>query len=113
LCVSLEQAERMRTARDEAGRQVGIGYQWSFSAAVQRLKRDIMSGVLGAPRRLKSMALWPRDEGYYRRNGWAGRRTSPTGEPVMDSPVNNACAHFLHNMLYVLGPRADRSARPA
>src|SRR5690606_7697951 len=36
-----------------------------------------------------------------------------TGEPVMDSPVNNACAHFLHNMLYVLGPRADRSARPA
>lgn len=112
LCVTLDQADRMRTARDEAERQVGIGYQWSFSTAVQRLKRDIMAGVFGAPRRLKSMVLWPRDEVYYGRNGWAGRRKAPDGELVMDSPVNNACAHFLHNMLYVLGPRTDRSARP-
>jgi len=32
---------------------------------------------------------------------------------VWDSPVNNACAHYLHHMLYVIGPRTDRSANPA
>jgi len=31
---------------------------------------------------------------------------------VLDSPVNNACSHFLHNMFFVLGPRMDRSDAP-
>ena len=113
LCVTPEQAARMRAARDAAGRQVAVGYQWSFSPAIQQLKRDVMSGALGAPVRLKAITLWPRDEAYYGRNAWAGRRGIAGGQPVMDSPANNACAHFLHNMLYVLGDRVDRSAIPA
>jgi hypothetical protein len=59
------------------------------------------------------MVLWPRDETYYRRNKWAGRLYTGQGHPVFDSPVNNACAHYLHNMLYVLGDRTDASASPA
>jgi len=32
---------------------------------------------------------------------------------VLDSPVNNATAHYLHNMFYVLGHATDASAMPA
>ncbi|MDB5326335.1 MAG: oxidoreductase domain protein, partial [Phycisphaerales bacterium] len=113
LCVTIEQARQMKAAKDRSANQVAIGYQWSFSPAIQTLKADILAGDFGAPRRCKSLVLWPRDEVYYTRNGWAGRRATAAGLPVMDSPLNNACAHFLHNLLYLLGPRTDRSAMPS
>ena len=92
---------------------VAIGYQWSFSPAIQRLKGDIAAGVFGAPKRLKTIVLWPRDETYYSRNRWAGKQRDEAGNPIFDSPVSNACAHYLHNMLYVLGDAVDRSAIPS
>ncbi|MDQ3441806.1 MAG: Gfo/Idh/MocA family oxidoreductase, partial [Planctomycetota bacterium] len=113
MCVTVRQAEQMRRARDHAGRQVAIGYQWSFSPAIQRLKTDIRENVFGAPKRLKTLVLWPRDETYYSRNRWAGKQHDEQGNPIFDSPVSNACAHYLHNMLYVLGEETDRSAAPA
>jgi predicted dehydrogenase len=106
------QAADMIDARDRAQKQVSIGYQWSFSLAIQALKHDIATGLFGKPKRLKTLVLWPRDEGYYQRNDWAGRRFSKTQQPVFDNPLNNACAHHLHNMMYVLGDRPDSSAMP-
>lgn len=113
LCGTLEDAAAMRDARDRFGRHVAIGYQWSFSDAVQRLKADILAGHFGRARRLRTIVLWPRDEAYYARNRWAGAQRDAHGNFVWDSPVNNACAHYLHNMLYAIGPRIDRSAEPA
>jgi len=92
---------------------VAIGFQWSFSQAVQSLKRDIIAGELGRPIQLKSIAFYPRPTAYFRRNDWAGRIRMPGGEGVLDSPVNNATSHFLHNMLYVLGSTQHLSAAPA
>ena len=112
LCVTIEQAQQMRQAADRSATQVAIGYQWSFSPAITKLKADILAGDFGQARRARSLTLWPRDETYYTRNGWAGRVSAAGGRPVMDSPINNACAHFLHNLLYLLGPRARRSATP-
>ena len=112
MCVTVRQAEQMRRARDGAQRHVAIGYQWSFSPAIQRLKNDIRANVFGAPKRLKTLVLWPRDETYYSRNRWAGKQHDEQGNPIFDSPVSNACAHYLHNMLYVLGEETDRSAVP-
>jgi predicted dehydrogenase len=113
LGATIQEAARMAIARDKADRFVAIGYQWSFSTAIQRVKADIMDGRYGAPRRLKTMVLWPRDHAYYNRNSWAARVQDDAGRWVLDSPVNNAVAHFLHNMFYVLGPETDRSAMPA
>jgi predicted dehydrogenase len=112
LCATLPQALSMIQARDRARRQVAVGYQWSFSQAVLDLKKDVLSGLLGKPRKFRTLVLWPRDEVYYRRNTWAGRRYSVSSKPLFDSPLNNACAHHLHNMLYVLGDRLDSSAFP-
>lgn len=113
LSATVEQARQMIAARDQARRVVAIGYQWSFCDAIQNLKRDIAAGRFGKARRLRTLVSWPRDQRYYTRNNWVGRRLDPTtGAAVFDSPVNNACAHFLHNMLYVLGDQIDRSAVP-
>jgi predicted dehydrogenase len=113
LCVTPKQAAEMQRARDGSGKTVSVGYQWSFSPAIQQLKADAMNGVLGRARRLRCLVLWPRDEVYYRRNRWAGAKVDGNGALVLDSPVNNACAHYLHNMFYVLGPKVDQSNPPA
>jgi predicted dehydrogenase len=109
---TIQDVRRMIEARDRSRRWVAIGYQWSWSAAVERLKTDIMDGAFGKPIRLKCLYLWPRDEAYYRRTDWAGKKRSAIKDWILDSPANNAMAHDLHNMFYVLGAARDRSAKP-
>lgn len=103
---------RMLRARDAARRHVGVGYQWSFSAPVLALKRDLLAGRYGGLRHAACLALWPRTLGYFGRNGWAGRLRDGGGRLVRDSIVNNAMAHFLHNLLFLAGDAPDRSADP-
>src|SRR5512136_2831822 len=66
-------------AERTSGRWVAIGYQWSFSPAIQSLKDDIRAGIFGAAKTLRCLYLWPRDEGYYTRNEWAGKRRDAEG----------------------------------
>jgi predicted dehydrogenase len=109
---TIQDVRRMEAARERAGRFVAIGYQWSFSEAVQALKADILEGRFGVPQRLRTLVLWPRNEAYYQRNNWAGALRNAAGDWILDSPVNNATAHYLHNMFYVLGSAPGRSALP-
>ena len=105
--------DRVVEARNRAGRFVMIGYQWSYSAAIQALKRDLLEGVYGRPVRMATLCAWPRAMSYYQRNSWAGRlRDRDSGAWVLDSPANNAMAHFLHNALFVAGPAMAASALP-
>jgi predicted dehydrogenase len=114
LASSMNDIAELIESRDRAHRHVGIGYQWSFAPAIQQLKRDVQSGALGRPLRMRTMVLWPRGEEYYLRNSWAGRvNDAETGAPVLDSPLHNACAHFVHNMFYILGDARDRNAYPS
>jgi predicted dehydrogenase len=113
ICAAIQEAHELIAARNRAGGRVMIGYQWSFSAAIQELKRDILSGLFGRPIRCSTLCCWPRDWSYYSRNDWAGRlRHEATGRWVLDSPANNAMAHFLHNLLFLLGPAMHLSAQP-
>jgi predicted dehydrogenase len=109
---TIQEATAMLEAEKDADGFVAIGYQWSFSEAIQALKRDIRAGVLGQPVRLKTKVLWPRPASYYARNNWAGGLKTSDGRWILDSPANNATAHYLHNMFYVLGETTETSARP-
>ncbi len=107
--VSSDEIE-INEAISESGKFVIIGYQWSYSKAINNLKEDIMNGLYGKPEFLKSIVLWPRPEEYFTRgSGWAGKLLSSNGDVINDSVVNNATAHFLHNMLYVTGRELDKS----
>ena len=69
------------------------------------LKQDILDGKLGAPLNLKTKILWPRKKEYFKRgSGWAGKLRAKDGTVINDSVAANACAHYLHNMLFVCGP---------
>lgn len=111
LAGSLADAKQMLADSQTHGKFVAIGFQWSFTSAIQSLKRDIREGALGKPLRMRSLAVYPRGFEYYGRNSWAGRISTPTG-PVLDSPVNNATAHFLHNMFFLLGDAPSTSLMP-
>jgi predicted dehydrogenase len=112
LCATVPEARQMIAAEQASDKFVAIGYQWSFSEAIQALKHDIMTGELGRPLRFKARILWPRWQAYYRRNRWAGRIKTDDGRWVLDSPVNNATAHYLHNLFYLLGPSRETSTQP-
>lgn len=113
LAATVRDARRMVASEALHSRFVAIGYQWSFSKAILNLKRDILAGHFGRPVRLKSVVFFPRGLDYFSRNDWAGRIKTDRGELVFDSPANNAAAHYLHNMLFLLGPARELSATPA
>ncbi len=112
LGATIQEAREMINAEKASPHFAAIGYQWSFTDAIQSLKKDILDGVLGKPKLLKTIALWPRNESYYNRNNWAGGKRDSRGNWILDSPANNAVAHYLHNMFYVLGPDRESSAVP-
>ncbi len=106
------EALRMAEAERKHGKWIAVGYQWSFSDAILALKRDILSGRLGAPRLFKTIVSCPRKKAYYGRGvGWAGK-LQQDGKTVWDSIASNACAHYIHNMLFLLGPSMRESALP-
>jgi predicted dehydrogenase len=113
LAGTMADAMRMVEAQRVSKGFAAIGYQWSFSAAVQALKRDIMAGAFGRPKRMKTLVYYPRALSYFRRNDWVGRINTADGAGVLDSPANNATSHFLHNMFYLLGKTRQTSAMPA
>ena len=102
--------ERMIAAAEKANRFVGVGFQWSYSPAMLALKRDILSGLLGKPKYLKVFISWPRGFSYYSRGGGWGGKISLNGQMVLDSIVSNACAHYVFNMMFLLGDRIDTAA---
>ncbi len=110
--VNVDSVKELIETAENAKRWVEVGYQWTFSKAIQDLKRDILDGIYGDPLRFKTICLWPREHSYYNRNSWAGKIADPMGQFVLDSPANNACAHFLHNLLFLLGDVMDTCAMP-
>ena len=104
-------AEIIENAAKAAKKFVIIGYQWSYSKAINDLKEDVSAGIYGKPVFLKTIVLWPRDKAYFTRgSGWAGKLNSADGTPINDSIANNAAAHYLHNILYVTGGAHGKAA---
>lgn len=111
LAATVDEAKSMLAAEKASDQQVAVGFQWSFSPAIVRLKNDILNGRFGKAKRLKTLTLWPRYASYYDRAPWAGR-IKLGDQWVMDSPLANATAHYLHNMLYLLGEEEHLAALP-
>ena len=112
VAATIQEAYAMKAAEDAAQRVVAIGFQWSFSDAIQQLKHDVLNAEFGRPLRLKTKVFWPRTQAYFRRSDWAGKLKAPNGNWVLDSIANNATAHYLHNMLYLLGSTRESSVWP-
>ncbi len=111
VAATIQEVDQLIAAQKSSGKVVGINFQNIYSASIQNLKARICDGRLGE---LKSAALicsWPRSRSYYARNDWAGRLRK-NGDWILDSPVNNAMGHYLHNMLYLASSSRFDSALP-
>lgn len=111
MCATIQEAHQMIETRDRSGNFLAIGFDWSFNPSVIQLKQDIINNEFGKPQRFKSLLLLPRSENYYNRTSWAGKMYSEKGEPILDSVANNAGAHSLHYMFFLLGSGLNRSAQ--
>jgi predicted dehydrogenase len=97
-------------AREEkSGLFCGAGFKNCFYRDTLALKKDILDGVFGRPLEFKSYSLTRRGDKYYSRNNWAGKLVME-GETILDSPLNNGCAHELQLMLFLLGDKMNSSA---
>ena len=107
-----QEVQQMKAVQRRTGRKLVIGFQHLYSPSVQTLQARISDGRLGPLRRATLLHAWPRSVAYYRRNDWAGKLK--LGDRwVLDSPANNAMAHYLLNVLYLAEPDPQRVARPA
>ena len=85
-----------------AGRLVQVGFQSLGSRAVHRLAELMRSGALGEIRGIGVRGTWSRDDSYYTRAPWAGRRTLE-GVPVVDGALTNPFAHGVATALALDG----------
>jgi predicted dehydrogenase len=108
---TVQEVDQLIAVQGETGRRVAIGFQHIWSRSIQELKARILDGRLGPVRRASVLCGWPRSRQYYTRNEWAGKlRVGPHW--ILDSPANNAHAHYLMNVLYLCGERRDAAAVP-
>ena len=108
VCFDLKQFDEMEKKSKETGLFVAVGYQLCFSYDVLQMKKDILLGLYGKPKRFKTIRLMRRNDIYYSRSNWAGALLCH-GEKVFDSPFTNACAHQYQNMVFLLGYTMDES----
>ncbi len=112
LAGNIAQAEQILKTAKDTEKWVMVGYQWSFSKAIRSLKEDLIAGKFGKVQRAKTLVFWPRGYDYYARNNWTGKQVNEDGLVINDSPINNAMAHFLHNLLFLTGDTMESSAVP-
>jgi predicted dehydrogenase len=104
LCCSTVELLAIQDAERESGRFVAVGFQDLYDPGAGWLKSELARGAIGGIRSIKVLGLWPRPRSYFHRNEWAGRLMF-NGQPVYDSPLSNAFAHFVMLGLYFSGSR--------
>lgn len=97
---SLEDLHAMAEKARETGRNLWFGFQHPLMPAMATLTDMVAAEAIGRLREVVVVTSWPRPEAYYRRAPWVGR-IAVDGRPVLDSPIQNAMAHFLHAALHV------------
>ena len=83
-----------------SGRSCQVGFQALGSLAAQTLFDAVGAGRLGALDSVATVASWRRDDAYYARAPWSGRRVVD-GRPVLDGALVNPLAHAVMQSLAV------------
>jgi predicted dehydrogenase len=108
---SVDDLDAIAAVQSRTGLPVGIGYQDLYDPATLQLKQRLLAGEIGDIRQVVLRGTWPRDDQYFNRNNWAGKLRQEDCW-VLDSPANNAMAHFLNLALFLTGSGLRDSAEP-
>lgn len=120
-CVILCEKPLTATYEDTIGLQqqaaaakipLGVGFQWSYAPSILAAKRDILAGKYGRPLTLRAYISWQRFDDYYENSSWKGKIRDNAGQPIYDSVLTNATAHYAHNIFFIMGQRLEASEMP-
>ncbi|MEU4088517.1 Gfo/Idh/MocA family protein [Streptomyces aureus] len=99
---SYAEFRRMADGVAAAGVVCQIGFQSLGSHAVPAIRKLIAEGALGRVTGIGGAGAWARDEAYFRRAPWAGRRRLD-GVDVVDGVLTNPLAHAVATALALAG----------
>ncbi|MFE2537164.1 Gfo/Idh/MocA family protein [Streptomyces sp. NPDC059371] len=99
---SYAEFRRMADGVAASGAVCQIGFQSLGSHAVPAIRKMITEGVLGRVTGIGGAGAWVRDEAYFRRAPWAGRRRLD-GADVVDGVLTNPLAHAVATALALDG----------
>jgi predicted dehydrogenase len=105
--VDLAGHHRLAALLRASGRSCQVNFQSLASPALIELERAIARGRLGRLSGIAVAGTWLRDDSYWRRAAWVGRRQLG-GSPVADGALSNPFAHAVMNAL-VLAAAAGHS----
>lgn len=92
--------EQLAAVLAATGRSCQVGFQALASPALARLVEAIDAGRLGQLQAISAVGAWKRDESYFSRGTWVGRRTVG-GQPVLDGALANPFAHAVMQVLAI------------
>jgi predicted dehydrogenase len=99
---SYAEFRRMADGVAEAGVACQVGFQSLGSHAVPAIRALIAQGAIGEVTGVGGAGAWVRDEAYFRRARWAGRRRLD-GADVIDGALTNPLAHAVATALALGG----------
>ncbi|MEW2121520.1 Gfo/Idh/MocA family oxidoreductase [Streptomyces sp. NPDC005474] len=99
---SYAEFRRMADGVAAAGVACQIGFQSLGSHAVPAIRELIAKGAIGTVTGVGGAGAWARDEAYYRRAPWAGKRRL-NGVDVIDGALTNPLAHAVATGLALSG----------
>ncbi len=97
--VTVERADTLIRACDEAGVKLGVFFQDRVSPDIRRLKAMLDEGRLGRPLLITAHVRWYRNPEYYGDSNWRGTWALDGGGAVMNQGV-----HTVDLLLWLLGP---------
>jgi predicted dehydrogenase len=101
--------ERLVAGVREHRRVVQIGFQSLGSAAIHHVTTLLADGSVGEPLSISAACAWARDESYFSRAPWAGKRRLG-GVDVVDGVLTNPFAHAIATALRLDGSEGRRAA---
>ncbi|MET9437322.1 Gfo/Idh/MocA family oxidoreductase [Streptomyces sp. NPDC006551] len=99
---SYAEFRRMADGVAAAGVACQIGFQSLGSHAVPAIRRLVEEGAIGELLGVGAAGAWVRDEAYFRRAPWSGRRRLD-GVDVVDGALTNPLAHAVATALSLAG----------
>ncbi|RSM57774.1 gfo/Idh/MocA family oxidoreductase [Actinoplanes sp. ATCC 53533] len=97
---TLAEHATLQAAVLSSGRACQVGFQALGSLAARTLFEAVSAGRLGPLDSVATVASWRRDDAYYARAPWSGRRLVD-GRPVLDGALVNPLAHAVMQSLAV------------
>jgi UDP-N-acetyl-2-amino-2-deoxyglucuronate dehydrogenase len=97
MALAFDDVGAMREAAAAAGVRIFPVYQNRYNKAVQRVKRDLMAGVLGKPVLGTVRVRWSRGAAYYARDPWRGTWAMDGGA------LTNQGIHYIDLLQYLMG----------